>query len=176
MANLDPVDYRNSGMSIQYAVLDQVKRFPDKKTRPPYILWGDLHVATADDIPVPTDGIFRAEFLAGDHLLRQGFDLRAVNGWIQLRVGELVPVLRTGKDERLDDVIQYPFHSEGGLLRVWNVYERVYPSGERATEMWTGNAGFWVERLGDRDHVYHCSSGFVLPPNFESLVFRLSIK
>jgi hypothetical protein len=169
-------DYAESGLTIRTAMLDHVKRFPDKRTRPGYILWHGIKIGTADSIPVPSRGIVRGEFLSGDSNVRQGFDLKIHEGWIELAGGEHVALLRTWRDERLEHVVEYPFFCRDGLLWVWNVYEMTFPSGERIEEKWTENAGFWVESVGESDRIYHCSHGMANPPDFESLVFKLSVK
>src|SRR5581483_7174074 len=104
------------------------------------------------------------------------FDLEIDKGWIELAGGEHVPLLRTWKDERLPDIVEYPFHSRDGLLWVWNVYEMTYPSGEKVDEKWTENAGFWFEVVSESERIYHCSHGMATPPNFESLVFKVTIR
>lgn len=175
MANTKVRDYANSGLTIQYAMNDHATRFPDRKTRPRFLLWNGLRIWTSDSIPIPQKGIVQAEFLSGDPNVRQGFDLKIHDGWIELAGGEHVPLLRTWKDERLEDVVEYPFHSRDGLLWVWNVYEMTYSSGEKVEEKWTENAGFWVGTVGESDRIYHCSHGMAKPPDFDSLVFRVSV-
>jgi hypothetical protein len=169
-------DYGESGLTVQYAMLDHAKRYPDKAQRPPYILWDGLRITTADKILVPADGRVRGEFLSCDQDVRQGFDLKIDGGWIELAGGERVPLLRTWKDERLADIIDYPFCSPDGLLWVWNVYEMTYPGGQSVEEKWTGNAGFWVEVKSESERIYHCSHGMAHPPDFEALVFKISVR
>src|SRR6266436_4813621 len=55
------------------------------------------------------------------------------------------------------------------------VYKVHFPNGRTRDEKWTGNAGFWTESIDNYQRIYHCSSGCDDPPNFESLVFRLTI-
>jgi hypothetical protein len=50
-----------------------------------------------------------------------------------------------------------------------------YPGGQVVEEKWTENAGMWVEQVTPYERVYHCSHGMANPPDFESLVFRVSI-
>lgn len=167
------IDYAESGMNIQTALLDHFKRFPDKATRPKHILWGGLAMSTGDSIPVPKRGEVEAEFLSIKDDVRQGFDLK-VKGWIQLQ-DRRVKLLRTWHDPDLEDTVRYSFGSQDGLLRVWNVYEMSLRGGQVFEEKWTGNAGFWVERVSETERIYHCSHGMASPPDFESLVFRVRV-
>lgn len=168
-------DYADSGMTIQYAMNDHARRFPDRQTRPRFLLWNGLRIWTSDVWTVPERGIVRGEFISAKEGAEQGFDLK-LDGWVQLRDGEHVAVLRTWKDERLEDVVEYPFYSRDGLLWVWNVYKMIYRGGQIVEEKWTENAGFWVERLSESERIYHCSHGMATPPDFESLVFKVEIR
>ncbi len=87
-----------------------------------------------------------------------------------------MPLLRTWREDHLEDVVEYPFFSQDGQLWIWNVYETVYPSGEKLVEKWTENAGLWVEIVSESERVYHCSHGMANPPDFGSLVFKVSIR
>ena len=167
-------DYAGSGMTIQQAMLDQIKRFPDKSARPNYVLWGGLQIKTGDTFAVPAEGGVRTEFLSSKGDVEQGFDLK-LDGWIRLAKGEKVSLLRTWDDPRYEPMVEYPFHSNDGLLSVWNVYKVHYPAGRVAEEKWTDNAGMWVEEVSTAVRIYHCSHGLTRPPDFEALVFRLSI-
>lgn len=167
-------DYASSGLTLQAAFVDHVKRFPAKDRRPPYILWEGRQIVTADALHVPSDGVVRAEIIARRGSTRQGFDLK-VNGWLELTDGSRVTLLRTWDDPEYEPVVEYPFGAPDGLLRTWNVYEMHYPAGRIVEEKWTGNAGFWVEALGEIDHIYHCSHGMADPPDFESLVYRVTV-
>ena len=175
MTDTDVRDYAGSGLTIQYAMNDHAERFPDPKTRPRFLLWNGARVWTSDSIPIPPDGVVRAEFLSGNHRVRQGFDLKLHDGWFELD-GERVSVLRTWKNEQYEDVVEYPFHSRDGMLWVWNVYEMTYPNEQRVEEKWTENAALWVETVSDSVRIYHCSQGMANPPDFNSLVFKVSIK
>jgi hypothetical protein len=167
------VDYSKSGKSIQYAMLEHAKRFPDISTRPSWIRWGHLLVKTGDSISVPERGTWRGEFLRLSPELEQGFDVQ-VAGWTQLPSGKRVDLLRTWGDERLASVVEYPYYSKDCLLWVWNVYKRRRGAAE-VEERWTGNAGFWVEEISDVERVYHCSHATADPPEFEGFVFKLTI-
>lgn len=169
------VDYANSGLTLQQSMVAHVKRYPDKKNRPDTILWSGHRIRTSDAIHVSKKGVIRLEFLSWEGAIRQGVDLK-IDGWIKLATGEQVPRLRTWRDERYEDAVEYPFFSKDGLLWTWNVYEMIYPSGEKVEEKWTENAGFWVEAVNDCERVYHCSHGMASPPDFDSLVYKLTIK
>jgi hypothetical protein len=168
-------DYGDSGLTIQAAMVDHARRFPDKRSRPRCILWNGRCVVTGDVFEVPREGVVRGEFVSSKTGVEQGFDLK-VNGWIELAAGERVPLLRTWHDPRYEPSVAYRFHAADGLLRVWNVYKMRYPSGESVEERWTENAGIWVEQQGAADRIYHCSHGMAHPPDFESLIFRISIQ
>jgi hypothetical protein len=169
-----PKDYAASGLTIQYAMLDHVQAFPDKGTRPDYILWDGHRIKTGDKIPVPSRGVVRGEFLTVKSATEQGFDLK-VNGALSLPDGRRVSLLRTWYDPRYEPLVEYPFESEDGLLHVWNVYRVRYQGGQVVEEKWTENAGFWVQKVSDRKRVYHCSPGTENPPDFESLVFQITV-
>lgn len=167
-------DYAESNLTIREAMLDHVKRCPDKDERPDYVLWAGRRIKTSDVLHVPRNGIVRAEFLSAKDDVEQGFDLK-VDGWFQLSNGERVSVVRTWKDERLPDVVEYPFFSRDGLMRAWNVYKMKYSGGQVVEEKWTENAGFWLEQMSEYERLYHCSHGMAKPPDFESLVFKVQI-
>ena len=99
-----------------------------------------------------------------------------LDGWFKLAEGEQVSLLRTWKEDRFEDWVEYPFFSRDGLLSLWNVYEMSYPSGEKVVEKWTENAGFWFEACSESERVYHCSHGMANPPDFDSLVFKVSVR
>jgi len=166
-------DYADSGLTIQYALLDHFKKFPDKTQRPDYVFWGGLQVKTGDALAVPPRGVVRAEFLSHNSDVPQGFDL-SIDGCIELAEGERVQTLRTWNDPSYEGVVEYPYQSEDGRLWVWNVYKRS-AGGQVVEEKWTGNAGFWVEKLSDQQCIYHCSHGMADPPDFTSLVFKITI-
>ncbi len=173
---LDVTDYGNSGLTIREAMLDHGNRFPDKHKRPKYLLWNGQRIWTSDCLPVPQQGVVRAECLSVDSTVRQGFDLKIQDGWIELADGTHIPLLRTWQDERFEDVVEYPFFAKDGFLWTWNVYEMTYPAGQKVEEKWTENAGFWVEANGENERVYHCSHGIASPPDFDSFVYKLTIK
>lgn len=154
-------------------MLDQYQRFPDKGGRPGYILWNGLKVKTADCIPVPRDGQVEAELISAKTDVEQGLDMK-INGWIQL-MDRRVDTLRTWYDPNLEPVVRYPLHSRDGFLWVWNVYKMKRPGGITSEEKWTGNAGFWVQEVSERERVYHCSHGMAETPDFECLTFEVRI-
>jgi hypothetical protein len=174
MAPTTKHDYAESGFTIREAMLDHAKKYPNKRDRPEYILWRGLHVKTSDAFSVPQTGTVKAEFIFAKEEIEQGFDIK-VDGWLELAGGEHVPTLRTWKDERYADTIEYPFFSRDGRLWVWNVYRMTYPSGHVIEEKWTENAGFWIEHVSENERIYHCSHGIATPPDFDSLVFKVRV-
>jgi hypothetical protein len=170
----DTKDYGGHGLTIQNAMLDQYRRFPNKNNKPEYLLWQGLRIKTADSLTVPTCGTVRGEFLSSKGPTEQGFDMDA-DGGFQLQNGEWIHPLRTWNDPNLQPCVEYPFRSEDRLLWVWNVYKVKYRGGQTVEEKWTGNAGFWVEEIDSTERIYHCSHGSAKPPDFESLVFRIKL-
>lgn len=165
-------DYATSGLDIQYAVLDQAKRYGDKVPR--FLRWGQHNITTADFIAVPEHGIIRGEFLSVKGQIEQGFDLK-LDGYLVLGSRQRVSLLRTWYNRRLPNMVEYPFYSNDLRIRVWNVYKRPQGANNAVEEKWTGNAGFWIEELSETERIYHCSNGMLNSPDFESLVFRLTI-
>jgi hypothetical protein len=169
------VDYATTGLTIGDAMLDRATRYPDKSARPTHVLWNGLSVRTADCFSVPISGRVKVEILSKNSNVTQGIDLKIEEGALRLRGGEEVPLLRTWADDRYEDTVEYPYHSASGRLCVWNVYKVHLPNVRIRDEKWTGNAGFWIESTDNYQRIYHCSNGCDDPPNFDSLVFRLTI-
>lgn len=167
-------DYSESGLTIQAAMVDLTRRYPERRERPE-LLWAGRTVKTADAIAVPRRGTVRGEFLSSKGDVEQGFDLKVVCG-LRLEGGEEVPVLRTRNDPRLAPSVEYPFSCRDGRLWLWNVYKMQYARGETVEEKWTGNAGMWVEERSPSERIYHCSHGMAKPPDFECVVFRIAIR
>jgi hypothetical protein len=174
METVDETNYATLGITINTAMLRAGKKSPPSRNQPLSIPWGDKLIQTVDVISVPEAGVVRGELLAISGDPEQGFDIK-VDGWLRLANGEKVTLLRTWNDPRYEPVVVYPFHSEDGFLRTWNVYKMRYPRGRVVEERWTGNGGFWVETVSDRERIYHCSHGAASPPDFESLVFKITI-
>jgi hypothetical protein len=168
-------DYATSGMDIQSAMIDQARQFK-KKEKPPFLLWGGRTIKTSDAITAPRRGVVILTFLSGETSIEQGFDLKLNKGFLQLSQDERVSLLRTWRDLRFEDRIEYPFCSDDEIIWFWNVYKRKWPDGSVTEEKWTGNAGFWVEEMPENRRIYHCSHGFLSEPNFESLVVEVSIQ
>lgn len=164
-------DYSRSGLTIQQAMLAAVRANPGRRSRPPAIRWEDRVVQTSACVDVPKSGRLVAEFLGRKQGSRQGIDLK-VDGAIRLADGQEVTTLRTWQDDRYEDRVEYDFTCKDGKLWVWNVYQA---GSAVEPQKWTENAGFWVEKVGPAEWVYHCSSGFSPSPDFESLVFRLAV-
>lgn len=171
---LDSTEYANRGLSISQAFVDHVKRFPDKTNRPSYIYWNEQKIQTVDKISVRSRGRIRGQFIQQNFHAEQGFDL-SVAGYFELQDGQRVKTLRTWNDSRYESVVEYPFFSEDGLISVWNVYKRLDVSGRLVEEKLTQNAAFWIEELDKSERIYHCSQGLSSPPNFEDLVFRITL-
>lgn len=78
-------------------------------------------------------------------------------------------------DDRYEDIVEYPFASDTGRLCVWNVYTHQLPNGDWREGKWSGNAGLWVEYLSPQERIYHCSHGALERPDFDSLVFKVTV-
>lgn len=170
-----PVDYANKGITIADAMLDLAIRYPKKSTRPTYILWNGLSVTTADCFSVPVKGRVKIDILSKQSNVTQGIDIKVGNGAIRLMGGEEISLLRTWADDRYEDQVEYHFYSKSGILSIWNVYIIRFPNGKTRVEKWTGNAGFWIEYIDKCQRIYHCSNGCDESPNFNSLVFKITI-
>jgi|GEM_PF-1704003 len=168
------IDYSKSGMTIQQAMLDHVKRYPQKESRRGHIIWAEHAIKTADWWSVPVKGNIVAEILSVKKSIDQGFDFN-VEGHLLLAGGEKVSLLRTWADDRYEDIVRYPYYSKSGRICIWNVYKMCYPNGKMIEEKWTGNAGFWVESVSENERIYHCSHGAAISPDFETLKFMVSI-
>ena len=172
----DPIDYASSGLDIQYAKVDHHERHPDKATRPEHILWGGHLIKTADWWDVPTKGIVRIELGEAKLGMENGVDLKIESGGVELIDGTHHSLLRTWKDDRFEDALEYQYESRTGRLCVYNVYKIHYPNGEVREEYLTGNAGFWVDKVSPLRRIYHCSHGAAPRPDFDAFEFSVSVK
>ncbi len=167
-------DYGVDGVDIQTAMVRHVRANPDRARRSKHILWNGEALWTCFEVPVLRAGRFRIAFLSEPRTPPQGVDVKAEGGRITMRNGEAYPVLRTWHD-RCEDVVEYPFESGSGLLKVWNVYSRTWRDGRVTEEKWTGNAGMRVDHEADGGWRFRCSASSEEAPDFDHLVFRLTI-
>jgi hypothetical protein len=174
VALISKVDYADRGLDIQSAMLDAVSDCDDMPAPPFGILWHGKTIQTGDRLLVGQHARARIDITHHASAVRQGIDLK-VNGHLELKDRSKVELLRTWADEGLEKSVEYPFQADDGILHVWNVFERLLPNGQSCEEKWTGNAGFWVEHHGPLDRTYHCSHGMAAMPDFEALVFRVSV-
>lgn len=170
------IDYAETGLDIRQAMVDHAKKITEIPDRTNSILWNGIRVKTADWWDVPITGIVEVEFLSSDLKIEQGADVKVEGGWIELPNGNHISILRTWKNEKYDDLVKYNYFSKPGKICVWNVYNMTYSENQITDERWTGNAGFWVEYINENQRIYHCSHGMNDIPNFESLVFRISVE
>jgi hypothetical protein len=168
-------DYATSGRTIQEAMVELARLYPDKAQRPDHILWEGHQVKTADLIQVPNRGHVELEFLSPASAVIHGVDM-STDGWFQLLDGKHVNLLRTWNDPRYESIVTYPYFSKTGTLHVWNVCRVVYPGGKTVEEKWTGNSAFRVERLSNQVSIYSCSHAESRPPDFEAFIFKLTIR
>lgn len=169
-------DYGKSGMDIQAAMLDQIRRHGTKVQQQRILLWDGLNIQTSISIPIPLEGTLTATMSESKGKVKQGFDLKVNRGHVILAAGEQVSLLRTWNDVSLCPTVTYPFKSDNGSLWFWNVYERKWPDGRISEEKWTGNAGFWTEMKAPNKWVFHCSHGMNAVPDFESLIVEITIQ
>src|SRR5260370_37188383 len=134
-------DYGATGLTLAQAMLDLVKRFPDKGARPDHILWNGLSVKTADCFSAPERGIVRIDILSRKNDLEQGDDIKVEDGALRLRGGEETSLLRTWADDRYEDSVEYPYYSKSRRLWGCNVYNVKFPRGASREDRWTGRAG-----------------------------------
>ncbi|RQP24220.1 hypothetical protein [Piscinibacter terrae] len=169
---MEGIDYKDTGLSIQQAMLDCAKRSTMRVPRRPLtIQWGNRLVQTSDVWDVQRSGRVYAEILKASPAIEQGFDL-SVNGWLRLNDGNEVPTLRTWADDRYENFVEVDFESSDQQLFVWNVYKMQL--GESLLESkWGGNAGFWVETLSSNERIYHCSPDIQEAPDFQAFIFRI---
>lgn len=160
--------------TVQSAMLALAKRGVRVKSEPIRIDWHGLAVQTADYVPCSHMGRIRIEFLTFLDSPRQAVEMKST-GWFELADGQRVSLLRTWADRNYESVVEYQYRSEDDRLMIWNAFETILPSGEHRVDKMLGNAGFWVEQCAGGDRIYHCSHGAADPPNFESLVFRVSL-
>lgn len=171
----DNIDYATTGMDIQSALVDRMSRYPDKNTRPDHILWGGLEVTTLQWLTVPKTGRITITLLDWKGDVEQAVDAKAEKGHLFLENGEKVELLRTWCDPRYEPVVSYPYTTKTGRLYVCNAFKRQWQNGRTVEDRWTGNAGFWVEKLSELDRIYHCSHGMTPRPDFTLLTFRATI-
>lgn len=170
-----PAEFGGSGLDIQTAMVRQALAHANPATRPRHILWNGLEIWTSFDLAVPRSGRFQLEFLSPPRVPPQGVDVKVEAGRVVLDGADPVQTLRTWHEWKYDPVVQYRFESKVGLVKVWNVYRREWPNGRTTDEKWTGNAGFAVESEASCQWLFRCSHGGAPAPDFDQLVFRMSV-
>ena len=140
---------------------------------PVSIRWGDHLVVTGDVMPVPAEGTARLQFIAGRDHLRQGTDL-AVRGTLLLSDGSSTSLLRTWWEEELPSAVEYRYVSQDLRLFTCNVYQ-VERSETVNDWRWGDYAGMWIEVRSEYERVYHCSHSESSDPDFDDLVYSLTV-
>ena len=169
-------DYSESGLTIQEALLQKyegVRSARDPSRETPWVKWAGRQVHASDRVAVPQTCRIALDLLSVRPNGRHGVDLKAYGGRLILADGTAIGTLRTWSDTKFEDHLEYPVHSRDGYLGTWNVYELPTKAGP-VVEFWTGNAGMWIERDGTSS-TYHCSAGLSEAPDFEDLIYRVSI-
>ena len=180
MIRLSEQDFGGTGLSVRRAFVDAHEAFarelPKPLTEPMSILWNGRDIITGDILEVPQTGRFRIDFVSCRPTALHGVDIEIPGGGIAILDGQISPTLRTWYGSWYEPElkwVEYPYHAPNGWLRLASVSERVR-GNQKVAERWTGNAGMFVERLAHQ-HVYHCSHADSSPPNFEDMVFALTL-
>jgi hypothetical protein len=171
-----PVDYAQTGLSIQDAMLhrNHIDRLRGRPVvTPPIVTWGPFLVRTGDVITgIPERGVVRLSVVSAAPGYRQGVQLVAPQGRLALdgaRPGiEFVMWVDAGVEG-----VTLDYESPSGALLVTNVYE--IPGLDRVGK-WSENAGMWVEQNSLVERTYHCNCYATTPPTFDDLVFRLVVE
>lgn len=166
-------EYRSSEISIQGAMVDMVKSLGSDTERPDHIIFDGEKVKTGHWIDVPEFFKIKIEFLSKPDE-DQGVDISVKDGYVTLADGSEVKLLRTWHDPKYDPIVEYNGYSNARKVIVYNVY-KVKRNDKILDEKWTGNAGMLVENCGKNEYVLRCSSNKFNPPNFDSLVLKVSI-
>lgn len=138
--------------------------------------WGDKLVALAIQLHVPTVGHIRYSIEHGPGDATVGFDLEPNAGWIMLEDRSRLKALRVWDDRQYEPSEEYGFSSSSQSLFVWNVYRTPLPHGQFREEKWTENAGMLVDAVSEDTIRLHCSPGFSKSPDFENLVFSITVR
>jgi hypothetical protein len=154
-------------------MVDMFKSHTKASERPDNILFDGHVVKTGHWIEVPENFIIKLEFLSKPDA-DQGADVSVKDGFMSLVDGSEVKLLRTWYDPKYEPVVEYSGYSSAKKVLVYNVYKEER-NGRIFEEKWTRNAGMVVEKISDNEFVLKCSSGQFNPPNFESLIFRVSV-
>lgn len=166
-------DYSEAGMSVQSAMLDLAKQIPDPSRRPKYINWDDKKVFTGCFIDIPEKFQLQLAFISTPDD-NQAVDLKIPKGYLLLTNGKKVQLLRTWNSPKYESIVEYQGISKDGKLFLYNVYKEVR-NNRVFEEKWTNNAGFWYENVTKGKYRFHCSPGYFQKPDFESLIFELTI-
>ena len=164
--------YSSNETTIQSAMIDMVKSFPDKETRPESIIFDGTKVTTGLWVSVPTHFNIKLEFMS-EADQNQGVDMKPDKGYLKLSDGAKVKLLRTWHDPKFEKVVEYKGVSKSGRIFITNVY-KIEQFGEIREEKWTGNAGMAIDKLSSEELIFNCSPGYKNPPDFSSLIFRIT--
>lgn len=168
-------DYGMDGIDIQAAMVREARSNPSSSGRPRHILWNGQEVWTSFELIVPEEGVIKIEFLSKPTCPAQGFDIKVEGGGVELADGSHLQILRAWHEEQYDESAEYRYRSGMRLMKVWNVYRRKWPDGRVTEEKWTGNSGFLLEEERGGAQIFRCSGGLAVSPEFNQLVFRLSV-
>lgn len=166
-------NYKSSETTIQTAMVDMAMSYSVSADRPDFIFLDGQKVKTYHWMDVPEYFRIKVEFLSEPDP-NQGMDIKVEGGHIELADKEKVKLLRTWHDPKYEAVIEYTGYSKSKRVCVTNVY--MEKRGEKVfEEKWTENAGMIVQNTDDNTVILNCSSGSQVPPDFDSLVFKVSV-
>lgn len=173
------IDYRQTGLSIATAMLDDAKRRQRghaPKVIPPTILWGSRTVTTGDTWNgVAGSGRVAVRFPRPDRVHEHGVALLAAGG--TLRAGPAQPARETviwPTADNAEIVVDYiaPTHT----LQVCNVYLVPIRNGTATrVDRWSRNAGMLIEPVSELERIYHCNHASTAPPAFADLTFSIRL-
>jgi hypothetical protein len=155
-------------------MVDMVKSHKYDAERPDHIIFDGQKVKTGHWIDVPEFFKIKIEFLSKPDV-NQGVDISVKNGYVTLADGSEIKILRTWHDPKYDPIVEYNGYSKAKKVIVYNVY-KVTRNDKVFDEKWTGNAGMLVDDVRNNEYILRCSSNKFNPPNFDSLVFKVSIR
>ena len=163
------IDYANSGLTIQQAIVQEAKRIGKGEGRGS-VLWQGLRVQAFCWMEIPSDGEVKIELVRYKRDDWIGIDLRFEGGGVKGQHG-WINRLRTWASSDFDDSVSYQYTSLG-RVSVSIVSKVRFPNGRSSVESLTGNSAFYFERLGS-EIVGHASHAQSVPPDFDFLEFRL---
>lgn len=167
-------DYATSGLTIQQALLSELKR-AGKPSKDLAVQWGRDLVRTFAWCTVPAVGRVRIKLLKYPKSTRAAVDLKIEKGGFVLEDGTTVSILRTWADEKYEDELLYEYLSETAEVCITVANERFGSDGEIVVDRLIDNSGFLVRNTSHGD-VYCASASFLNPPDFSYFEFSVEFE